>query len=60
MDEIGRVAALEAQCMELSSKVDSLLKMLLEQGAVIDEMLTLLMDLSGTNASGVAVLRYRD
>ena len=46
--------------MELSSKVDSLLKMLLEQGTVVDEMLTLLMDLSGTNASGVAVLRYRD
>jgi hypothetical protein len=60
MDETGRVAALEAQCMELSTKMDALLREVLEQSRVIDEMLTLLVDLSGTNASGVAVLRYRD
>lgn len=58
MTDMERIAALEDQCMSLRQKFDALLMVVYEQGKTVDELATLLTDLSGTNASGVAVIKY--
>jgi len=58
MTDMERIAALEAQCMSLRQKFDALLMVVYDQGKTVDELATLLTDLSGTNASGVAVIKY--
>lgn len=58
MTDMERIAALEAQCMSLRQKFDALLMVVHDQGKTVDELATLLTDLSGTNASGVAVIKY--
>lgn len=44
--------------MSLRQKFDALLMVVYDQGKTVDELATLLTDLSGTNASGVAVIKY--
>lgn len=58
MTDMERIAALEVQCISLRQKFDALLMVVYDQGKTVDELATLLTDLSGTNASGVAVIKY--
>lgn len=58
MTDMERIAALEAQYMGLRQKFDALLMVVYDQGKTVDELAMLLTDLSGTNASGVAVIKY--
>lgn len=58
MTDMERITALEAQCLSLEEKFDALLLVVYEQGMTVDNLAMLMTDISGTNASGVAVIKY--
>lgn len=58
MTDSERIHALEAQTLIMKQKLEALLLVMYEQGKVVDELATLVQDLSGANASGVAVIKY--
>jgi len=58
MTDSERIHALEAQTLIMKQKLEALLLVMYEQSKVVDELATLVQDLSGANASGVAVIKY--